>query len=248
MTLRTLMQAGPAKATELFAKLSETSGGAVKTREKLFADLKAELELHAGLEEQHLFPILSTHPGSLCSCVGLCGQAPEHDADHGHADEGGGDAAMPLEVAGETAVATDPADGALDDPALRQHHEAVPVAAAHDLHLPPAGAGDGSGHLRPLIARVADDALDEREQPARLTQQRFGAVPVLHAGGMHDHREKHAYGVGQQVALAANDLLTRVVAGRVERRSPFCAAFAVWLSMIAVVGLASRPACSRTAT
>ncbi|MGK7869443.1 DUF2382 domain-containing protein [Falsiroseomonas sp. E2-1-a20] len=58
MTLRTLMQAGPAKATELFAKLSETSDGAVKTREKLFSDLKAELELHAGLEEQHLFPIL----------------------------------------------------------------------------------------------------------------------------------------------------------------------------------------------
>jgi uncharacterized protein (TIGR02271 family) len=58
MNLRTLMQAGPAKALELFAKLSETSDGAVKTREKLFAELKAELELHAALEEQHLFPIL----------------------------------------------------------------------------------------------------------------------------------------------------------------------------------------------
>jgi len=30
----------------------------VKTREKLFADLKAELELHTNLEEQHLFPVL----------------------------------------------------------------------------------------------------------------------------------------------------------------------------------------------
>jgi hypothetical protein len=65
---------------------------------------------------------------------------------------------------------------------------------------------------------------------------------------MDDHREQHADGVGQQVALAADDFLARVVAGRVERRAPFCAAFAVWLSMIAVVGLASRPACSRTAT
>ncbi|MGK7871286.1 DUF2382 domain-containing protein [Falsiroseomonas sp. E2-1-a20] len=62
MTLRTLMQAGPAKANELFAKLSETSDGAVKTREKLFSDLKAELELHTGLEEQHLFPILKKNP------------------------------------------------------------------------------------------------------------------------------------------------------------------------------------------
>ena len=48
----------PAKANELFAKLAETSDGAVKTREKLFAELKAELELHASLEEQHLFPVL----------------------------------------------------------------------------------------------------------------------------------------------------------------------------------------------
>src|ERR1700709_2392180 len=58
MTLRTVMQAGPAKANELFTKLSDTSEGAVKTRERLFTELKTELELHASLEEQHLFPIL----------------------------------------------------------------------------------------------------------------------------------------------------------------------------------------------
>ncbi|MCW8087813.1 hemerythrin domain-containing protein [Sabulicella glaciei] len=62
MTFRALMQAGPAKANELFAKLSETSDGAVKTREKLFAELKGELELHVRLEEQHLFPILRKNP------------------------------------------------------------------------------------------------------------------------------------------------------------------------------------------
>jgi hypothetical protein len=58
MDFRTVMQAGPAKAIELFAKLADTSDGAVKTREKLFTELKAELELHTSLEEQHLFPIL----------------------------------------------------------------------------------------------------------------------------------------------------------------------------------------------
>jgi hypothetical protein len=62
MTLRSLMQAGPAKANELFAKLSETSDGAVKTRERLFAELKAELEFHTSLEEQHLFPVLRRTP------------------------------------------------------------------------------------------------------------------------------------------------------------------------------------------
>jgi len=62
MNFRTLMQAGPAKANELFTRLAETSDGAVKTREKLFSELKNELELHASLEEQHLFPILRRNP------------------------------------------------------------------------------------------------------------------------------------------------------------------------------------------
>lgn len=49
LTLRTLMQAGPAKANELLTRLAETSDGALKTRERLFAELKAELETHVGL-------------------------------------------------------------------------------------------------------------------------------------------------------------------------------------------------------
>ena len=61
MTLRTLMQLGPVKANELFTRLMETSDTAVKTRERLFSELKAELELHTDLEEQHLFPILKKH-------------------------------------------------------------------------------------------------------------------------------------------------------------------------------------------
>ncbi len=55
------MQAGPAKANELFTRLAETSDGALKTRERLFAELKAELEAHVDLEEQHLFPVLRKH-------------------------------------------------------------------------------------------------------------------------------------------------------------------------------------------
>ncbi|UVF22391.1 DUF2382 domain-containing protein (plasmid) [Microvirga terrae] len=60
-TIRQLLQNGPAKANELFAKLVDTSDGAVKTRERLFAELKAELDLLARLEEEHLFPVLRKH-------------------------------------------------------------------------------------------------------------------------------------------------------------------------------------------
>ncbi|MCI0755627.1 DUF2382 domain-containing protein [Teichococcus vastitatis] len=58
MNFKTMMQSSPARAIELFARLADTSDGAVKTRERLFAELKAELEIHTSLEEQHLFPIL----------------------------------------------------------------------------------------------------------------------------------------------------------------------------------------------
>jgi hemerythrin-like domain-containing protein len=57
MNFRALMLAGHTKANELFDRLAETTDGAVKTREKLFSELKGELELHISLEEQHLFPI-----------------------------------------------------------------------------------------------------------------------------------------------------------------------------------------------
>src|SRR6476659_3417693 len=57
-TIRHLIQNSPAKANELLARLVETSGSAVKTRERLFSELKEELELQMRLEEQHLFPVL----------------------------------------------------------------------------------------------------------------------------------------------------------------------------------------------
>src|ERR671910_1963444 len=60
-TLRQLIQTSPARVNELFAKLVDTSETAVKTREKIFAELKGELELLADLEEQHLFPVLRKH-------------------------------------------------------------------------------------------------------------------------------------------------------------------------------------------
>jgi hypothetical protein len=61
MTITQLIQNSPSKANELFGKLADTSDGAVKTREKLFSELKDELETLASLEEKHLFPVLRKH-------------------------------------------------------------------------------------------------------------------------------------------------------------------------------------------
>ena len=60
-TIRQLIHSSPKRANELFAQLVDTSDNAVKTRDRLFSELKDELELHAALEEQHLFPVLKKH-------------------------------------------------------------------------------------------------------------------------------------------------------------------------------------------
>src|SRR3712207_578795 len=57
-TTKKFSQTSPDKVNELFAKLFDTSDNAVKTRERLFADLKDELALLANLHEQYLFPVL----------------------------------------------------------------------------------------------------------------------------------------------------------------------------------------------
>ena len=177
-----------------------------------------------------------------------CGASSEHDADHGEPDEGCGDAGVALVVAAEAAVAADPAERALDDPALGQHDEAADISALDDLQVPRARPRDQRPHLGAGIAAVGDNALDEREAPPRLSQQCLGAVAVLDVGGVHVDVQEEALRVDEDVALAPDDLLAGIVARAVERRPPFSAPLALCASRIAMVGLASRPARSRVST
>lgn len=153
---------------------------------------------------------------------------------------------MTLEVACEAAIAADPCEGAFNDPALGQDDEAVKIGALDDLEFPGAGLGHGIGRPLALVAAVGEDPLDEGEQAARSAQQRDRTVAILDICGMDEDVQQKTKRVDEDVALAARRLLARVVARRVERGPPFKAPRAVWLSMIAAVGLASRPCRSRS--
>lgn len=122
------------------------------------------------------------------------------------------------------------------------------IGALDDLQLPQAGLGDGLRHLRALVAAIGVDALDEGEGAAGLPQDGDGAITVLNIGGMDDDAQEEAEGIDKDVALAPFDLLARIVTRGIERRPPFAAPLALWASMMAAVGLAVRPACSRAAT
>ena len=149
------------------------------------------------------------------------GQASEHDADHGEANEGCDGSGEAFVVARQASVAADPGEGAFDDPALGEDDEAVGLAALDDFQEPIAGLSDDGRHLGSLVARIGEDALDEGEQAARRAQQVAGAVAVLHVGGMHDDAQQETERVDEDVALAPGDLFARVVSLRVDRRAPF---------------------------
>ena len=155
---------------------------------------------------------------------------------------------MTLEVLGETAEAADPSQGALDDPAFGKNDEAMQLVTLDDRDGPGSGLGEGRRQLRSLVAGVGEDAFDEGEQAAcAAIEHQPSAIAVLDIGRVDDDVQQEAERVDEDVPLATLDLLARVIARPIERRPPFCAPLALWASMIASVGLASRPTFSRTA-
>ena len=149
------------------------------------------------------------------------GQAAQHDADHGEAEEGGDGSSVTLEVAGQATVAADPGKGALDDPSLGQDDEAMGIAALNDLQGPAAGLGDELGHLWPLIPGIGKDAFDERKGSPRRAQQVARTIAILHVGRVDGDAQQEAKRIDEDVALATSDLLARIEALRVERGAPF---------------------------
>ena len=156
---------------------------------------------------------------------------------------------MALEVPAEPAAAADPGEGAFDDPAFGKNDEAMQLATFNDLNGPGAGFCGGSSHDLPLIGGVGEDALDERKETARMSiENEPEAIAILDVGRMNDDLQQEAERVDKNVPFAAFDLLARIEALRIDRGPPFCAPLALCASMMATVGLASRPAFSRVAT
>ena len=149
------------------------------------------------------------------------GQTPQHDADHGEAEEGGDGSGVTLEVAGQAAVAADPGKGTLDDPSLGQDDKAMGIAALDDLQGPGSGFGDDLRHFWSLIPGVGKDAFDKREGSPRRAQKLARTIAILHVGGVDRDVQQEAQRIDQDVALAAGDFLARIEALRVERRAPF---------------------------
>jgi hypothetical protein len=123
------------------------------------------------------------------------------------------------------------------------------LGAFDDLDDPAAGSVGGERYARSLITCIGKDFQNEGPERARAgVEHPSRAVAILNVGGVNRNAQQEAKRVDKDVSLAPCDLLCPVVALRIDLRPPFGAAFTLWLSMMAAVGLDSRPSWSRTAT
>ena len=102
-------------------------------------------------------------PGSLDSWRGICSKSPEHDADHGEAEECSNGRCVAFEVASQATVTTDPRERSFDDPPFRQHLKSSSVRSLDDLQAPGTSAPHRHRHLASRVSAVSKNAFDERE-------------------------------------------------------------------------------------
>ena len=100
--------------------------------------------------------------------------------------------------------------------------------ALDDLDDPIARPCRRKGGAGSLISGIGEDFQDERPERARpFIEHKLDAVAILNVRRMNRNAQQEAERVDQDMPLAAGDLLARVIALRVERRPPFCAALAL---------------------
>lgn len=126
----------------------------------------------------------------------------------------------------EAAVAPEPGEGALDNPAPADQLEpALFVRPLDDFQGDPL-RGQTGGQPIATVAAIRKDALDEREKPAGLPDKVHGPIPVLDACRDNLNAKQQSYRIGKRVTLDAFDLLACVEANKIPVLAPFSVAFA----------------------
>ncbi len=165
----------------------------------------------------------------------------DHQVGHGDEDHGLAAVWQSLVVFGQSAVLAQPCEGALHDPALGQDDETVGRRAFDDLDKAEEPTA-GPVYELARIAAVGKDQLQSTKPRTQLPDEELGPVAVLDIRGMHDQRHDQPQRVDDQMALAAQDFLARVV----PPVPPFSAVLTDWLSRMPTLGVGFFPAFRRT--
>src|SRR5664280_2437774 len=172
----------------------------------------------------------------------------QHEANGCEAQEDQAAEVEVFPVLGKPAATIEPRNGALDDPSARQNDEAFgPIGTPDDFGFElRSDLGQRRMEDRPRIGAIGKEPFQKRKQAEKRGQQQDAAVAILNIGRMNNRVQQQTLCIYQDMPLLALDELACIKPGRIDSRSPpFSALFTLWLSMMAAVGLVSRPACSR---
>ncbi len=165
----------------------------------------------------------------------------EHEVGHRNQDHGLAGLGEGFVVFRQSAVLSEPSEGAFDDPSLGQYDESMRFRTLHDLHqtsVPTSRPVDKP----PGIAAVGKDQLQSAQPRTRLLNDESAAVAVLKVGRMDDQSHDQTERVDEDVTLAPAYLLARVVTAV----PPFSAVLTVRLSRMPTPGVGIFPAFRRT--
>jgi transposase len=123
---------------------------------------------------------------------------------------------------GKTATPIEPADGALDDPALRFDDETLDVIRTPDDRDRQVGqdVGNTIEEDRSGIGAVGEQLAQERELSEQGGQQQNPAVTVLYISGGDQRVQQQTELVDQHVTFLAFDQLAGIEPMRIDRRPP----------------------------
>ncbi len=139
-------------------------------------------------------------------------------------------------------ASTYPAKSSFDYPPAWQNFKVMTVFwSLYDLQHP---ASESASPILQLtsIPAVSPDQFKPGKSSTKLGQHKLCSVTVLDVCSVNHYRHKQSYSVNYDVALAPADLLACII----TPRPPFSVVFTDWLSMIAALGVGSRPSICRT--
>ncbi len=137
---------------------------------------------------------------------------------------------------------TKPCKCAFHDPSAWQHLKMMAVRWTFDNLQKPTTERISPLYQLSCIAAIGPDQLEPRKSPHQFRKHKLGSVSVLDIRSMDDNGQKQSQSVYYDMALASRDFLARIVA----TRPPFSVVLTDWLSMMAALGVGSRPSASRT--
>ncbi len=165
----------------------------------------------------------------------------DHQIDHGDTDHGFAGFGEGFIVFRQAAVFSKPCECSFHNPSLGYDDKFVSIRSFDDVNNP-AMPAHRPVHKPSGITAIGPDDFEAPPSRTQLFDQQFAAVPVLHIGRVHDQGENQAERVNNDMTLATQRFLARIV----PSVAPFSAVLTDWLSMIPALGVGLRPFLIRT--